>query len=171
MGNFAQDLHIFLKSQSVLAQARIKLALRQGLFLVLALIAAGLGLVMLNTAAFLVIATYWGYAGAAFAVALGDLVLCFILLMIAANQKETPNIVQAKEMGARAAQALRSDIENIQNQVQSARDDIVGLRERFWSTVRKPFDTTLLAMAFPLLSAVLRMLLKQIKRRKKEHHN
>jgi hypothetical protein len=167
MPDFAHNLHLFLRAQRILAQARLALAARQAIWLVLGLAALVLAFVMLNVTAFLALKSAMGSVYAALTLFATDCVFGALCIILAVHLKPPRDIILTQAESERAAQALLADIRAIQTDMTDLRDDIANFRGRFWETLRQPLGAAAVTIAAPLLSSLVGMLRGYVRRKRR----
>jgi len=137
-----RHLRIVLRTESAIAEVRLRMLARRSTLFAFAGLIAVFGLGMLNAAAFLALQTLWGPVWAAAAAALGDFVVALIIAGIALALRTSPELNTAIELR------------------QAALD---GLEEEFRSVpgvARGPVDSILPAILGPLLTGIIQALRK-----------
>jgi hypothetical protein len=138
---------LWWRAERVIAETRLRLALRRTVLYALAGLIAAIGLGMLDVAFFLLLRGYWGPVWAAFAVALGDFVIAGVVALIALMAPPGAAMTSAVELRDAAAEGLEAELAPLQE------------RLGFFSRVaREPLDTMLPAMLIPLITAIVRSL-------------
>jgi hypothetical protein len=144
-----RHLRVLWRAERIIAETRLRVLLRRSMLVALAGLIAVLGLAMLNVAAYFFLRGLWGPIWAAFAAALGDLVIALIVVLVALAIRPGPELPAALELRDVSMQGLEQELGPLQ--------------DRFaWlgRAARDPFDTVLPAIVIPLVTSIMRGLRK-----------
>ena len=149
MQKIFRHLNVLWRIESAIAEARLRVLMRRSVLLALAGVVAVLGLGMLDVAAFLALQATWGPPWAAAIVGAGDVVLAALLALVAMTVKPGPELNVALEVRQTAVSGIETEIS--------------GLQEKFprvFGGGRDAVDSTVLAVAVPLIGAIVRAVRK-----------
>jgi len=144
-----RHLRVLWRAERIIAEARLRIALRRSMLFAFAGLIAVFGLGMLNVAAYFFLAAYWGSVWAAAAAALGDFVIAVVVVAVALAVRPGPELPAAIELRDVSMQGLEAEL--------------APLQDRFtWLSraARDPFDTVLPAILIPLITSIVRGLRK-----------
>jgi hypothetical protein len=144
-----RHLRVFLRVEVVIAETRLRLAMRRSALLAVAGLIAAFGLAMLNVVVFLVLEAPLGPVWAALVTAGGDFVLALIIVAIAMTGRPGPDLHTALELRQAA-------IDGIEGELSALQDGFSWLSR----AARDPFDIALPAILVPLVTAIIRGLRK-----------
>ncbi|KPA22430.1 hypothetical protein shim_07100 [Shimia sp. SK013] len=149
----SRNISIILRSERLIAQRHMAVFRRQTGMAAAALLAAGVGLVMLNVAGFFALAEVMSQAAAAVIVALANLLLALVLMMSAGR------VAVGEEVDA-VAEVRDLALEDLETEVRIAADEARGAAEALKNMARNPLG----AVTPGLASAVAKALVKTSKK-------
>ena len=120
MNSLTRNLNILWRSERLLAEAEWRRSSRQITILVLAGVFGLLALIMLNVAGFYWLATTYGTAQAALAVAAADIVIAAILAVSAQSLKTAPETDMIREFRDSALAEIETEAEAFQTHLPRA---------------------------------------------------
>ncbi len=116
----SRNISIILRSERLIAQRQLAVLARQTSFVAMALIVGGIGLVMINVAAFFVLSEHMTTATSALVVAVANFALAGIL-MASANKADVGSEVQAvTEVRDMALEDLEAEARQAADEAKSA---------------------------------------------------
>lgn len=153
MSRISRNISIILRSERLIAQRRMAVLRRQTGMMAAAGIAAGLGLVMLNVAAFFALVEHLSQPLSAFIIALVNIAIAVILVSTANKQSAETEVTAVAEVRDLA-------MEDLELEVQEATTEVKVLAQSVHNMARDP-----LSMFAPgLISAVVAALVKNLKK-------
>ncbi|MEH6835172.1 MULTISPECIES: hypothetical protein [Falsihalocynthiibacter] len=153
MSRISRNITIILRAERLMAQRRMAVLRRQTVMMVMAGIAAGLGIVMLNGAAYFELATQVSKPMAALIVAFANFLVAGLFVSIANHQNADADVASVAEVRDLA-------LEDLEAEIQDATQEAKLLAQSVRSMARDPF-----AMFAPgLLNGVVAALLKALKK-------
>ncbi|WP_372573921.1 phage holin family protein [Ruegeria jejuensis] len=149
MSRITRNLSIIYRTERLITRRQMAVFQQQtGLMLFAALI-TGIGIIMLNVAAYQALSTVMESYLAAVVVALANLVLAAILVSVASRMSAEKDVGPAIEMRDLAIAELESDLEE-------AVDEVRGISRQVTQIARDPLGSALPAIIGPLLSLLLK---------------
>jgi hypothetical protein len=153
MNRISRNISIIFRAERLIAQRRMAVIRRQTGMMAAAGIAAGVGLVMLNVAAYFALVERLSPQTSALIVALTNIVLAAILVSVATKQNADAEVSGVAEVRDLA-------MEDLETEIQMATEEVKGMAEGVRNMVRDPFG-----MAAPgLIGAIANALLKNLKK-------
>ncbi|SFK59777.1 hypothetical protein [Shimia haliotis] len=120
----SRNISIILRSERLIAQRHMAVFRKQTGLVAAALVAAGVGLVMLNVAGFLALSEVMSGASAALIVALVNLVLAIGLVLTAGNASVGEEVDAVAEVRDMALEDLEAEVRAAANEAKTATDAI-----------------------------------------------
>ncbi len=153
MSRISRNISIILRSERLIAQRRMAVLRRQTGMMAAAGIAAGLGLVMLNAAAYLALVEHQSPPLSALIVALANIAIAGILISTANKQNADAEVSGVAEVRDIA-------MEDLEMEVQEATEEVKVLAQSVHKMARDP-----LGMVAPgLIGALANALVKNLKK-------
>jgi hypothetical protein len=153
MSRISRNISIILRSERLIAQRRMAVLRRQTGMMAAAGIAAGLGLVMLNAAAYLALVEHQSPPFSALIVALANIAIAGILISTANKQNADAEVSGVAEVRDIA-------MEDLEMEVQEAAEEVKVLAQSVHKMARDP-----LGMIAPgLIGAFANALVKNLKK-------
>ncbi len=149
MSRISRNLSIILRSERLMAQRRIAVLRRQTAFMAAAGVVAGLGLIMLNVAAYLALSTWTSPAIGALIVAAVNLGLAAVLVSIASNVNLDAELAPVAEVRDIALEDLEAEVTNATTEARELAQNVRRM-------ARDPFGIGGVGAAGALISALLR---------------
>jgi len=153
MNSLTRNLNILWRSERLLAEAEWRRSSRQITILVLAGVFGLLALIMLNVAGFYWLATTYGTAQAALAVAVADIVIAAILAVSAQSLKTAPETDMIREFRDSALAEIESDAEAFQTHLVQIRDDVKTIGATVSKVAADPIGSLSPALLIPAINA------------------
>lgn len=153
MNRISRNISIIFRSERLIAQRRMAVLRRQTGMMAAAGIAAAVGLVMLNFAAYFALAEHLSAPLSALIVALANLVLAGVLVSAANKQSADAEVAGVAEVRDLA-------MEDLEGEVQEATEEVKALADN----VRKMASDPLGAIAPGLLGTVASAVVKNLKK-------
>ncbi len=153
MNSLTRNLNILWRSERLLAEAEWRRSSRQITILVLAGVFGLLALIMLNVAGFYWLATTYGTAQAALAVAAADIVIAAILAVSAQSLKTAPETNMIREFRDSALAEIETDAEAFQTQLVQIRDDVKTIGATVSMVASDPIGSISPALLIPAINA------------------
>ena len=154
IGDFAQDLRLLEKANSLIGKIWLKvMARRLGLFAYAGLMAV-FGLAMSNVAGFYTLQPFVGSAWAATIVAIADSVQATIVILVARNFEPGPEskLADVRKMAIESLQAdardLKVTVDALGQEIRDAKDTIVGF-------VHNPLDAAAQNVLVPAAISII----------------
>lgn len=151
MNRITRNLSIIYRSERLVQRRRMAVLRRQTGLMVVAGILGGCGLVALNGAGFFMLRTMISPAGAAFALAFGNIVIAALIVVAAEKMSAEDEIKDITEVRDMAIADLEAEATLA---AQEARD----VANSFRSLARDPFGSVGPSLILPILQAILKML-------------
>ena len=145
--NLIQSLKVLIRVDSVIADLTFRARMSQIGFLAVALVIGAFGLIMLGVAGYQFLKELWGPVLAALAIAGASFILTIVLVLIAGTRKPGRELILAQELHTTALDALIAEAKSATGDLTMARD-----------LLRGRLDTSLLGLAAPLATLLLRAL-------------
>ena len=153
MSRISRNISIILRSERLIAQRRMAVLRRQTGMMAAAGIAAGLGLVMLNAAAYLALVEHLSPPVSALIVALANMAIAGVLISTANKQNADADVSGVAEVRDIA-------MEDLEMEVQEATEEVKVLAQSVHKMARDP-----LGMIAPgLIGALANALVKNLKK-------
>lgn len=150
--SLARTLRLYLRSELLIGEIRLKAQMRKASFLVFAALVLLMALVFLNIAAYQLLLSNWGPVMAPFILAIANIFLAVILVVIAAFTSPGPDLAAARELRDLTSATLESELKS--NPAVAAIGGMAGLNGLGnWDSAK---------FLVPIISAIIRSL----KRRK-----
>jgi Putative Actinobacterial Holin-X, holin superfamily III len=153
MNSLTRNLNILWRSERLLAEAEWRRSSRQITILVLAGVFGLLALIMLNVAGFYWLATTYGNAQAALAVAAADIVIAAILAVSAQSLKAAPETDMVREFRDSALAEIETEAEAFQTQLVQIRDDVKTIGTTVSKVAADPIGSLSPALLVPAINA------------------
>jgi len=153
MNSLTRNLNILWRSERLLAEAEWRRSSRQITILVLAGVFGLLALIMLNVAGFYWLATTYGTAQAALAVAVADIVIAAILAVSAQSLKTAPETDMIREFRDSALAEIEADAEAFQTHLVQIRDDVKTIGATVSKVAADPIGSLSPALLIPAINA------------------
>lgn len=148
----ARTFRLYLRSELLVGEIRLKVQLRKFSLLLAAALIGLMALVFLNIAAYQMLLVTWGPVKAPFILAVANILLAIILVVSAAFATPGPDLIAAKELRDLTSATLESELKS--NPAAAAIGSMAGLNGLgSWDSAR---------FLVPIISAIIRSL----KRRK-----
>lgn len=158
METLVRNLKLFLKSERLLAEIRLKLATQKIALSVFAGLAGLFGLGMLNMAIFFAIQEPLGSAMAALLVGLGNLVLAGGLFVVIQRLDAGPETKVVEEVREMALGDIEAEARAFQNEMRLVRDEIADMRAGITKLVKNPMDVLTPRLLLPATAALAQIL-------------
>jgi len=149
MQRIFRHLNVLWRVESAIAEARLRVLMRRSVLLALAGVVAVLGLGMLDVATFLALEASWGPPWAAGIVGLGNILIAALLALVATTARPGPELNVALEVRQTAVSNVEAEIAGLQ-----------GKFPRIFGGARDAVDSTVLAIAVPLIGAIVQAVRK-----------
>lgn len=153
MNSLTRNLNILWRSERLLAEAEWRRSSRQITILVLAGVFGLLALIMLNVAGFYWLATTYGTAQAALAVAAADIVIAAILAVSAQSLKTAPETDMIREFRDSALAEIEAEAESFQTHLVQIRDDVKTIGATVSQVAADPIGSLSPALLIPAINA------------------
>jgi len=128
MDEFLVKIRLLLKAEMLLFRLQMRRTVRQAAFYIAAALLTVLAVGMLNIALYLYLAPRLGNAGAAFAVAVVDIVLAAAVVVVAGRLHLGPEVDAVTALREAAMAKLTADAERVKTQIAELHDDIKQIR-------------------------------------------
>lgn len=153
MNSLTRNLNILWRSERLLAEAEWRRSSRQITILVLAGVFGLLALIMLNVAGFYWLATTYGTAQAALAVAVADIAIAAILAVSAQSLKTAPETDMIREFRDSALAEIEAEAESFQTHLVQIRDDVKTIGATVSKVAADPIGSLSPALLIPAINA------------------
>ncbi len=153
MNSLTRNLNILWRSERLLAEAEWRRSSRQITILVLAGVFGLLALIMLNVAGFYWLATTYGTAQAALAVAVADIVIAAVLAVSAQSLKTAPETDMIREFRDSALAEIETEAEAFQTHLVQIRDDVKTIGATVSKVAADPIGSLSPALLVPAINA------------------
>ena len=153
MNSLTRNLDILWRSERLLTQAEWRRISRQITILIVAGVFALLAIVMLNVAGFYWLASNYGNAPAAMAVAVTDLVIAAIFAVAAQSLKTPPETEMIREFRDSALAEIETEAAAVQTQLVQIRDDVQSIGTMVSKFASDPVGSLSPALLVPAISA------------------
>ena len=124
MNRISRNLSIILRSERLIAQRRLAVLRRQTGMMVAAAIVGGIGLIMLNAAAYLALSSWTSPAVSALIVAVANLALAALLASIATNTTAEAEITPVAEVRDLAMEDLEAEMQGAAQEVRELTNNV-----------------------------------------------
>ena len=158
MEALVRNLKIVWRTESMIAERRKDIVMRQIGFLAIAGLVAVFSLAMLDVAAFFALRPVWGDARAALAVGLGNMLIAVIVAYYARGIVEGPEMRPVREVRDMAIEELAAEAAHVQTEIKALRDEVKNVEQSVRSFVKNPMDALSPTILMPLISAALKAL-------------
>jgi len=149
MNRIYRNLSIALRAERLIAQRKMKVVRTQTGLMAAAGIAAGVGLIMLNVAAYFALTTKVSPQLAALIVALANFVIAVVLGVYASRINADNDVRVATEVRDMAIEDIEAEVDDATHAVKEVVDDVRQL-------VKNPLGSALPGFVGPLASALLK---------------
>ena len=153
MNSLTRNLNILWRSERLIAEAEWRRSSRQITILVLAGVFGLLALIMLNVAGFYWLATTYGTAQAALAVAVADIVIAAILAVSVQSLKTAPETDMIREFRDSALAEIEAEAESFQTHLVQIRDDVKMIGATVSQVAADPIGSLSPALLIPAINA------------------
>ena len=160
MDHFIRSLKVFWRSERLIKENELRLAIKKTTINGLAGLVAIFGLVMLSLSVFFALVPYLGNALAALTVGGTDIFLAGALVTYAGSLKPAPETQMVKDMRDMA-------IGDMEKELAKAEAELAALRTEARKFVRNPIEAILPVAIAPLVGAVAKGVLSSSKKEKK----
>ena len=143
--SIARVLRLYLRSELLVGEIRLKVQLRKLSLLFIAVLIVLMALVFLNIAAYQLLLANWGPIKAPFILGLANILLAIILVVIAAFTRPGPDLAAARELRDLTSATLESELKS--NPAAAAIGSMTGLNG--WDSAR---------FLVPIISSIIRSL-------------
>lgn len=124
MSRISRNVSIIWRSERLIAQRRLAVLRRQTGLMAAAGVVAGVGLIMLNVAAYLALSTRMEPALAALIVAIVNLGLAGVLVSIASNASADAEVAPVEEVRDLAMEDLEAEIKDATEEVRDVAESV-----------------------------------------------
>ncbi|MCL6282076.1 phage holin family protein [Ruegeria sp. 2012CJ41-6] len=149
MSRITRNLSIIYRTERLITRRQMAVFQQQTGLMVFAALITGIGIIMLNVAAYQALSTVMESYLAAVVVALANLVLAAILVSVASRLSAEKDVGPAIEMRDMAIAELETDLEE-------AVDEVRGISRQVTQIARDPLGSALPALIGPLLSLLMK---------------
>jgi len=149
MSRISRNISIILRSERLIAQRRLAVLRRQTGLMAAAGIVGGIGLIMLNVAAYLALSTWTSPAVAALIVSVVNLGVAAILISVASNANPDADIAPVAEVRDLA-------MEDLEGEVMDATAEARDLAQNVRRMARDPLGFGGAGVAGTLISTILK---------------
>lgn len=149
MNRISRNISIAFRSERLIAQRKMEVIRTQTGFMAAAGLVAGIGLIMINVAAYFALTTKLSPQSAALIVALVNFALAVLLGVYASRINADSDVQGATEMRDLAIEDLEAEIEGATREVQQVVSDVRQL-------VKNPLGSALPGIIVPLANALLK---------------
>ncbi|MBL4599335.1 MAG: phage holin family protein [Rhizobiaceae bacterium] len=153
MNRISRNISIIVRTERLIAQRRFSVLRRQTGFMVAAGVVAGIGLVMLNTAAYFALAESMSQANSALIVSLVNIAIAVILFIIA-------NKINADREVEAVAELRDMAIEELEMDMNEAAEEVKAVVQSVRNMARDPFG----AIAPGMLGTIASVIIKSLKK-------
>ncbi|MEM9393123.1 MAG: hypothetical protein AAGA38_04655 [Pseudomonadota bacterium] len=151
MNRISRNLSIIVRSERLIAQRRLAVLRRQTVIMAAAGVVAGIGLLLLNAAAYLALSTMVSPAASALIVALVNIALAAVLISVATN-------INAEADVAPVAEVRDLAVEDLEAEIKGATDEARELADSVRRLARDPLGIAGSGAVGAIVSAVLKNL-------------
>lgn len=124
MNRISRNISIIVRSERLIAQRRLAVLRKQTGMMAAAGIAGGVGLLMLNAAGYLALATVVSPAAAALIVAIVNIALAAILVSVATNTNAEADVAPVAEVRDLALEDLEAEIRAATDEARDLADSV-----------------------------------------------
>lgn len=149
MNRISRNISIIIKAERLIAQRRVAVMMRQTGFMAAAGIAAAIGLVLLNVAAYIALSESIDPALAALLIALANFFIAILLILMAKKSSGESEIAAVSEVRDIA-------LEDLEFELNAAGQEIKSAAQNLRSMARDPFGSVAPGIMTALASALLR---------------
>jgi hypothetical protein len=149
MNRIYRNLSIALRAERLIAQRKMKVVRTQAGLMAAAGIVAGIGLIMLNVAAYFALTTKVSPQLAALIVALANFVIAIVLGVYASRINADSDVRVATEVRDMAIEDIETEVDDATHAVKEVVEDVRQL-------VKNPLGSALPSVVGPLASALLK---------------
>ena len=128
MDEFLVKIRLLLKAEMILFHLQLRRTVLQASFYIAAVLLVVLAVGMLNIALYLYLAPRLDNAGAAFAVAIVDIVLAVVSVVVAGRLRLGPEVDAVRALREATMAKLTEDAERVKTQIADLHDDIKQIR-------------------------------------------
>ncbi|HSA78924.1 MAG TPA: hypothetical protein VLG72_08710 [Nitrospirota bacterium] len=128
MDEFLVKIRLLLKAEMILFHLQLRRTVLQAAFYIAAVLLVVLAVGMLNIALYLYLAPRLDNAGAAFAVAIVDIVLAVVSVVVAGRLRLGPEVDAVRALRETTMAKLTEDAERVKTQIADLHDDIKQIR-------------------------------------------
>jgi hypothetical protein len=157
---FARNLHLLWRSESIVADIKLRQLLVRVGFAAAAALVAVLGLAMLNLGGWLSLQGPLGSAAAATILGLIDFGIAVILLLLSMRLRPSRELELASEMRKRALDTFETDVQSMQTELSAVREQLQQVSNGLAAIAKHPLDAALTALVVPAASVLLKSLKK-----------
>jgi len=149
MTRISRNISVILRTERLIAKRRLAVLQTQSGLMAVALVAAGVGLVMLNVAAFFALRTQTSPQISALIIALINLALALLLLVIASRMSARRELEPVTELRDLAMAELEADLQDTMGEARELADDIRKI-------ARDPLGSLLPSVVVPILASFVK---------------
>lgn len=155
MSSLPRQLAILYRSERLAAKIRARTLMRKIALFALAGLAVLFALGMLNIAGFYGLEPHFGAAGAALAVAGGNLVLAIVVAWIATTENANAQLEIADEVRDAVLEDILKDAEKVEAEIRTTASEVSALKNNILGLVRKPLSGKEFSPLLGIVTAVL----------------
>jgi len=159
MEEFLVKIRLLLKAEMILFRLQLRRTVLQATFYIAAVLLVVLAVGMLNIALYLYFAPRLDNAGAAFAVAIVDIVLAVVSVVVAGRVRVDPEVDAVNALREATMAKLTEDAERVKTQIADLHDDIKQIRTAVTGFLS--FGGVNLTSLFQWVPMLLRVLLRR----------
>ena len=159
MEEFLVKIRLLLKAEMILFRLQLRRTVLQATFYIAAVLLVVLAVGMLNIALYLYFAPRLDNAGAAFAVAIVDIVLAVVSVVVAGRVRVGPEVDAVNALREATMAKLTEDAERVKTQIADLHDDIKQIRTAVTGFLS--FGGVNLTSLFQWVPMLLRVLLRR----------
>jgi len=163
MSSLPRQLAVLYRSERLAAKIRARTLMRKVALFALAGLATLFALGMLNVAGFYGLEPYFGAAGAALAVAAGNLILAVIIGWIATAENANAQLEIADEVRDAVLEDLLKDAEKVETELRTTASEVSALKDNILGLVRKPLSGSSISPLLNIVAAVLSLVISSKK--------
>lgn len=149
MNRISRNISIIIKAERLIAQRRVAVMMRQTGFMAAAGIAAAIGLVLLNVAAYIALSESIDPALAALLIALANFFIAILLILMAKKSNGESEIAAVSEVRDIA-------LEDLEFELNAAGQEIKSAAQNLRLMAKDPFGSVAPGIMTALASALLR---------------
>lgn len=124
MNRISRNLSIIVRSERLIAQRRLAVLRRQTVIMAAAGVVAGIGLLLLNAAAYLALSTMVSPAASALIVALVNIALAAVLISVATSINAEADVAPVAEVRDLAIEDLEAEIKDATEEARELADSV-----------------------------------------------